>query len=240
MEELYTEVEKDMANGVTAVGKLNYAAFTGTAHRLGCGAGAGSFETWSTVCKPATASALRAVQANAATARQNRTVLCQGSGQKLGSTSVSSGFEILSPRAKRAAAAQRRKEQQNSALTVTSGGSHGSELSSSRSGDSALMRGKKRARTPTPLQPSAVPVIIIDEDDDESSCDLTPRRTIWVCRVCTFENSSQYPDASHNVNSVLKVCGMCGAKGEDATDDGKYNNADVECLGSFPLAASSR
>mmetsp|Transcript_9029 Transcript_9029/g.16943 ORF Transcript_9029/g.16943 Transcript_9029/m.16943 type:complete len:158 (-) Transcript_9029:1041-1514(-) len=39
MEELYTEVEKDMANGVTAVGKLNYAAFTGTAHRLGCGAG---------------------------------------------------------------------------------------------------------------------------------------------------------------------------------------------------------
>lgn len=39
MEELYTEVEKDMANGVTAAGKLNCAAFTGTAHRLGCSAG---------------------------------------------------------------------------------------------------------------------------------------------------------------------------------------------------------
>lgn len=39
MEELYTEVEKDMANGITPAGTLNYVAFSGTAHHLGCSAG---------------------------------------------------------------------------------------------------------------------------------------------------------------------------------------------------------
>ena len=39
MEDLYAEVEKDMAAGLTAVGTLNYVAFSGTAHRLGCSTG---------------------------------------------------------------------------------------------------------------------------------------------------------------------------------------------------------
>jgi hypothetical protein len=39
MEELYSEVERDMAGGLTLAGTLNYAAFSGTAHRLGCSAG---------------------------------------------------------------------------------------------------------------------------------------------------------------------------------------------------------
>ncbi len=39
MEELYCEVERDMAGGLTAAGTLNYSAFSGSARRLGCSSG---------------------------------------------------------------------------------------------------------------------------------------------------------------------------------------------------------
>lgn len=96
MESLESEVEKDLAHGVNRDGNLRFAAFTGTARRLGFSNSCGQSNCLDK-------KRLREVQVDAALRREKHLQLSIGSGQKLGHrheplipTSTSSSSSSLS------------------------------------------------------------------------------------------------------------------------------------------------